>query len=145
MSIEVNYDFASNIDMAKAMSNIDCIAKQIAEKNDAAICKAFTISIVRLLRENGIIPIMTEHERMLETDRERFIFKSTYGVCFNDLDTSEHDAKVRADAIKEVERAMYHQCFEVNNDEEMQKWDSGNWFRYKLFENVMDKLKGGAE
>ena len=47
----------------------------------------------------------------------------------------------RADAIDEVSRAMYHQCFECNNDEDMQKWDSGNWFRYKLFENVIEQLK----
>lgn len=47
----------------------------------------------------------------------------------------------RADTIKEVSRAMYHQCFECDNDEDMQKWDSGNWFRYKLFENVIKQLK----
>ena len=47
----------------------------------------------------------------------------------------------RADAIDEVRRAMYHQCFECNNDEDMQKWDSGNWFRYKLFENVIEQLE----
>ena len=47
----------------------------------------------------------------------------------------------RADAIDEVSRAMYHQCFECDNDEDMQKWDSGNWFRYKLFENVIEQLK----
>ena len=47
----------------------------------------------------------------------------------------------RADAIDEVSRAMYHQCFECNNDEDMQKWDSGNWIRYKLFENVIEQLK----
>ena len=43
--------------------------------------------------------------------------------------------------IYEVERAMYHQCFECDNDENMQKWDSGCWFRYKLFENVIKQLK----
>ena len=48
----------------------------------------------------------------------------------------------RADAIDEVSRAMYHQCFECDNGEDMQKWDSGNWFRYKLFENVIEQLKG---
>ena len=47
----------------------------------------------------------------------------------------------RASAVKEVEEAMYHQCFECNNAEDMQKWDSGNWLRYKLFENVMNQLK----
>ena len=47
----------------------------------------------------------------------------------------------RVDAIDDVRRAMYHQCFECNNDEDMQKWDSGNWIRYKLFENVIEQLK----
>ena len=47
----------------------------------------------------------------------------------------------RVDAIDEVSRAMYHQCFECNNDEDMEKWDSGNWIRYKLFENVIEQLK----
>ena len=37
----------------------------------------------------------------------------------------------RADAIDEIRRAMYHQCFECDNGEDMQKWDSGNWFRYR--------------
>ena len=53
----------------------------------------------------------------------------------------EYDKQIRADAIDEVSRAMYHQCFECDNDEDMQKWDSGNWFRYKLFENVIEQLK----
>ena len=48
----------------------------------------------------------------------------------------------KVDVIREIERAMYHQCFECDNGEDMQKWDSGNWFRYKLFENVIEKLKG---
>lgn len=34
--------------------------------------------------------------------------------------------------------AMYHEAFET--DTEMQKWDSGCWIRYKLFENVIDNL-----
>ena len=48
----------------------------------------------------------------------------------------------KVDVIREIERAMYHQCFECGNGEDMQKWDSGNWFGYKLFENVIEKLKG---
>ncbi len=31
--------------------------------------------------------------------------------------------------------AMYHEAFEKDTD--MQKWDSGCWIRYKLFENVL--------
>lgn len=30
---------------------------------------------------------------------------------------------------------MYHESFEKDSD--MQKWDSGCWIRYKLFENVL--------
>lgn len=64
--------------------------------------------------------------------------------CPLSIDTRKAE-QIKADVIEEIERAMYHQCFEVDNDEEMQKWDGGNWFRYKLFENVIAKLKGGAE
>lgn len=47
----------------------------------------------------------------------------------------------KKEAYREIEEAMYHQCFEVDNDEDMQKWENGNWFRYKLFENVMQRVK----
>lgn len=50
-------------------------------------------------------------------------------------------ADERAKTLKEVEEAMYHQCFEADNPEDMQKWDGGNWFRYKLFENVLEQIK----
>jgi len=30
-------------------------------------------------------------------------------------------------------QAMYHEAFETDSD--MQKWDSGCWIRYKMFEN----------
>ena len=30
---------------------------------------------------------------------------------------------------------MYHEAFEKDTD--MQRWDSGCWIRYKLFENVL--------
>ena len=32
---------------------------------------------------------------------------------------------------------MYHEAFEKDSD--LQKWDSGCWIRYKLFENVLRK------
>lgn len=34
--------------------------------------------------------------------------------------------------------AMYHEAFEVDSD--LQKWDGGCWIRYKMFENVIDKI-----
>ena len=48
--------------------------------------------------------------------------------------------KGKSDMLKEIEEAMYTQCFERDNDEDMQKWDSGNWFRYKLFEQVLEHI-----
>lgn len=107
-----NYDFASNIDMAKAMNSMNDIAREIAEKQDAVVCKAFTISITKLLRENGIVPIMTQTEQECETqyDKSRVVIKRSFGVYFNDLDTSEHDIKVRADTIEECIRTVKSDC-----------------------------------
>jgi hypothetical protein len=41
---------------------------------------------------------------------------------------------IDADALA---RAMYEESFEKDSD--MQRWDSGCWIRYKLFENVLDE------
>ncbi len=40
---------------------------------------------------------------------------------------------IDADALKE---AMYHEAFEMDSD--LQKWDSGCWIRYKMFENAIE-------
>lgn len=54
--------------------------------------------------------------------------------------------EIRRQILEEVESAMYHEAFEVNHDKDgMQKWDGGNWIRYKLFEKVMEQMKGEAE
>ena len=48
---------------------------------------------------------------------------------------------IDADAL--IDR-MYYDAFEndksYNEENPMAKWDSGLWIRYKLFENVMDKI-----
>lgn len=41
---------------------------------------------------------------------------------------------IDADVLREN---MYHEAFETNTD--MQRWDSGCWIRYKLFENVLEQ------
>lgn len=38
----------------------------------------------------------------------------------------------------ELEATMYHEAFETDSD--MQKWDSGCWIRYKMFENVLNSI-----
>ncbi len=40
---------------------------------------------------------------------------------------------IDADALDE---RMYHDAFETNSD--MQKWDSGCWIRYKMFERAIE-------
>ena len=45
----------------------------------------------------------------------------------------------------ELMSAMYYEAFEnddsYNEENPMAKWESGLWIRYKLFENVMGKIK----
>lgn len=38
--------------------------------------------------------------------------------------------------MDEFSRAMYHEAFEV--DSALQKWESGCWIRYKMFERLRD-------
>ena len=40
---------------------------------------------------------------------------------------------IDADALQDV---LYHEAFETDSD--MQRWDSGCWIRYKMFENAID-------
>ena len=39
---------------------------------------------------------------------------------------------------EELRQRMYHEAFETDSD--LQKWDSGCWIRYKLFENVIEGI-----
>lgn len=39
---------------------------------------------------------------------------------------------------EDLRNAMYHEAFE--KESKMQKWESGCWIRYKLFENVLDAM-----
>lgn len=44
-----------------------------------------------------------------------------------------HGRLIDADALRQT---MYHGAFET--DSPMQKWDSGCWIRYKMFENALE-------
>ena len=46
-----------------------------------------------------------------------------------------HGRLIDADKLN---RTMYHKAFETDSD--MQKWDSGCWIRYKMFENSMKEM-----
>ena len=47
----------------------------------------------------------------------------------------EHGRLVDGDLL---DSKMYHAAFETDSD--MQKWDSGCWIRYKLYENIRDEI-----
>lgn len=47
-----------------------------------------------------------------------------------------HGKLIDADKLN---RTMYHKAFETDSD--MQKWDSGCWIRYKMFENSMEEMQ----
>lgn len=86
------------------MIDIQEITRKIIEEKENIIAKAFTVQIGELLKENGIVPVMTEYtKRDIDniTDASEYKLVTTVGVAFKELDTSEHDAKVRADAIDE--------------------------------------------
>lgn len=39
---------------------------------------------------------------------------------------------------KELRDKMFHEAFETDSD--MQKWESGCWIRYKLFEEILNEM-----
>lgn len=41
--------------------------------------------------------------------------------------------------MNKLRSEMYHEAFET--DSKLQKWDSGCWIRYKMFENHTDNAK----
>lgn len=87
------------------ITDIERILEKIREEKDNLIAKAFTCQILSLLLTNGIVPIMTEHsfEHLNTiTDSDRYKLVYDLGVTFESLDTSEHDKKVRANAIEEM-------------------------------------------
>ena len=44
-------------------------------------------------------------------------------------------------ALDAVEKLMYQRCMVDDNPESLQKWESGCWIRFKLFENVMREIR----
>lgn len=75
--------------------------------------------------DNGDAYIATSN-RLYETDRK--------DVEVVEIPTP-HGRLIDANKL---EAMMYHEAFETDSD--MQKWDSGCWIRYKVFENCMNRL-----
>lgn len=79
-------------------SKIDEIVKDIQKQKDNAMAMEFTKCIGELLKENGVVPKITEYTRDFETENT---FETRYGVTIDELDFSEHD-KVFEDKIAEL-------------------------------------------
>lgn len=71
------------------------------------------------------------------------VYPNGYAIVFNDngkmqqyteaVPVPPHGRLIDADALR---RTMYHEAFE--QDSPMQKWDSGCWIRYKMFERALE-------
>lgn len=100
-------------------SIFDEITKKIAEEEDNAIAKAFTLHIEDLLKRNGINPILTKVEAPYEecSSANEYQLVSRYGYIFERLDI-EHDKKIIADEreriVKELEEMKKRNPFIYN-------------------------------
>ena len=87
---------------------IDEITDKIIESRNNDIAKAFTMQIGSLLRNNGIVPVMTEYtgndvKNITGINEYKFVLE--YGVAFNELDCSKHDKGVYNKAIDDFVNA----------------------------------------
>lgn len=86
------------------------IAKEIADRKEYAITRAFISQIAELLQKNGIMPICSERYINLNPDVPNYSFVRRVAVSFDMLDCTKHDQKVREEAyrdfIKEFENRV---------------------------------------
>lgn len=86
------------------------IAKDMAERRDSVITRAFISQIAELLQKNGIMPICTERYLNINSDKSSYSIIRKINISFDELDCTEHDQKVREEAyrdfIKEFERRV---------------------------------------
>lgn len=87
------------------------IAKEIADRKEYVITRAFTSQIAELLQKNGIMPICTERYMNLNPDAPNYSSVRRVTVSFDKLDCTKHDRKVREEAyrdfIKEFEDRVH--------------------------------------
>lgn len=92
-----------------------------------------------------IIKIPEEmHQKIKETSR--FISGRRSGkrfdyILFNAVNNGTPLPKGHGRLIdaEKLESRMYHEAFETDSD--LQKWDSGCWIRYKMFEQNIQKAE----
>lgn len=84
----------------------------------------------RFVMEDGEVPLQSKTPDAIHAE------------CYFNVGGFPSVERIRAEVLEEVEKAMYNEAFKVSHEEDgLQKWDGGNWIRYKLFEKVMGKLR----
>lgn len=100
--------------------------------------------MIRVYDDNGNVVDLVEWENK--------IYQKGLKEAFNKLECEEFDTCLRIEyekskaykkALKDLSDLMFQKAMMENS--EMQKWDSGCWIRYKLFENCVEQLKKGEE
>lgn len=78
------------------------IANDILRQENNQLAQAFTMCIGSLLLSKGIQPVIEKscEEWNANDDLNKYIIRKEYNATF-DIDTTEHDKQIRADAIEE--------------------------------------------
>lgn len=145
--------------MDEELKNIfDDITKRIAEEEDNALAKAFTMYIGDCLRREGIVPILTKVEMPYEecSTKNEYQIVSRYGYMFERLDTSAHDKQIRDEILdnvqvevsEKIEKQIREEVIEeLLNKLEYRFFDDGLWecvTKEDVYE-IAEQMKGGAE
>jgi hypothetical protein len=77
------------------------IAKDMAERRDSVITRAFISQIAELLQKNGIMPICTERYMNINSDKSSYSIIKKINISFDELDCTEHDREVRKQAYRD--------------------------------------------
>ena len=96
---------------------ISKIAKDIADRQDKEKALEFTKCIGKLLRENGVTPVIKEY-RTGGTLKYKNLIEEYYGVEIIGIDFTEHDKKFK-DEITQLKHDLektYNQLMEVEKD-----------------------------
>ena len=102
-------------------SQIEKIARDIADKKDKRVALEFTKHICTLLKNKGVFPVIEEY--IQDIAKENSIEKK-YGVAITGLDFTEHD-KVFEDRIAELENIINHKL--------------GDWDEYGIsYKEILD-------
>ena len=95
---------------------LENIAKELAEQFDNEFAKAFVIQAGNELSRRGI-KIWYSHTLLEEKVKETKLgttYERSYAINFDNVDTSEHDAKVRAEERAEIQSELMTEVAMLN-------------------------------